>query len=604
MNKKTPIFLLIVTLIFTACTNKPKTTNEQTKVQKTETNELIETNQLKNDSLVDFSKIWENLPLKNVPVLDTTNFDNITDVKEFNKQEIKMLQLDKMYPEIDKEGYTFRFMPSYKLKLSDQFYTIVLNVYKGENELESILIHYDLEKRLSQYYSEDGALKTNSLVIAYDEIAEGWSRKHGKIEQQFVTVIDEFYGNTTQIDTTQFQITPNGDIHRIKKKFTSNIRLGEAITLDKTYTDTIMFSAYNDDYDYRMIEGEKRGTKVSLVYQWDRDTHDAYHFKYGDFLVVEWKMDSIFLAGDGETLDFREWAINAKRIASHQKPVKFLWREEKFDEKSNQDVNSIFLNESFIESISNPEKAALAFVATFIGNECSWDGRVNEDRSNLRCKILTALDLGYQCSEQHLGFLRNWFSKDAIALKKLTACGTMPEGATVQTTFDEIFINTDKEAKTISVTYEVQGIHMRESKSWNYTQIDYFEYTNETIQWLNSEKSQVIEKTFDNNLDKQELSTSPKASKSFVISCGSGCAMTYSEQSRIKKEHVIETVFKVERYTNEKRIEEYVETYVFSCANSNKTEQITRKGDSDFNIENQHPVLQEHLTSYVSQVCE
>ncbi len=587
-----------------ACNTQPKSKNVQTKIQKNETEERIEASQLKNESPADFSQIWKSLPLKNLPVLDTTNFDNIKEINEFNAEEIKILQLDKMYPDIGKDGHTYIFMPSYKLALSDEFYTIILNVYKGDHELESILINYDLDHTLSQYYNQKGVLTTNSLVIAYDEIAEGWSRKHAKIEQQSVTIIDEFYGDPIQIDTTKFQITRSGEIHQIKTNFSSNIRPGEAITRDKTYTDTIVFSAYNDDYDYKMIEGKKNGKNVSFIYNWDWNTNDTYNFAYGDIVKVEWKIDSVFIAGEGETLDFGEWAVAAARIESKNIPIKFLWRAEKFDEESNQHFNSIFLNESFIESITDQEKAAVAFVATFIGNECSWDGKATKDRSNLQCKILTALNLGYQCSEQHLGFLRNWFSKDPIALKKLAVCGTMPDGATVQTTFDEISIDTDKEKQTISITYRVQGMNMRASTTWTYTQTDYFEYTNETIKWIDAEKSEVLEKTWDTNEEAQEPSAIAKANASFVISCGSGCAMTYTEYSRIKKEHVIETVFKVEMYTNEKRIEEYVETYVFSCMNSNKTEQITLKEDSDFKIENQHPKLQEHLTSYVHQVCE
>jgi len=488
MKKKTPIFLLTGMFIFMACNTQSKSKKVQTKVQKIETEEHNDTSQVKNESLADFSQIWESLPLKSLPVIDTTNFDNIKEINEFGAQQIKTLQLDKIYPDIDKEGYSYTFMPSYTLKLSDQFYTIVLNVYKGDHELESILINYDLEKRLSQYYNEDGVLKTNSLVIAYDEIAEGWSRKHAKIEQQSVTIIDEFYGDPIQIDTTNFQITRSGEMHPIKTNFSSNVRPGEAITLDKTYTDTIVFSAYNDDYDYKMIEGKKNGKNVSFIYNWDWNTNETYNFAYGDIVKVEWKIDSVFIAGEGETLDFEEWAIEAARMELKNIPIKFLWRAEKFDEESNQHFNSIFLNESFIASITDQEKAAVAFVATFVGNECSWDGKATNDRSNLECKILTALNLGYQCSEQHLGFLRNWFSKDPIALKKLAVCRTIPDGATVQTTFDEVSIDTDKETKTISVTYKVQGMNRRASTSWSYTQTDYFEYTNETIKWIDAEK--------------------------------------------------------------------------------------------------------------------
>lgn len=85
------------------------------------------------------------------------------------------------------------------------------------------------------------------------------------------------------------------------------------------------------------------------------------------------------------------------------KTVKFLWRDSSA---------SVVINDEFCKTISDPEKAVLGFVATFIGNECWWDGDYSDKRDNLKCEILTALDLGYQCSDKHLGFLRQWFKND------------------------------------------------------------------------------------------------------------------------------------------------------------------------------------------------
>lgn len=91
------------------------------------------------------------------------------------------------------------------------------------------------------------------------------------------------------------------------------------------------------------------------------------------------------------------------------KKITFLWRKIQYDEELQTDINAIFLNENYIKTISEPEKAALAYVVTFIGNSCEWDGKADEYRSNLKCKILWTLNLGYQCSNNHLGFLKYWF---------------------------------------------------------------------------------------------------------------------------------------------------------------------------------------------------
>ncbi len=72
------------------------------------------------------------------------------------------------------------------------------------------------------------------------------------------------------------------------------------------------------------------------------------------------------------------------------KKVKILWRANKYNEELKDTFNSIFINENFCKTITDPERAALGYVATFVGNECWWDGETKDDRSNLKCKLLTA----------------------------------------------------------------------------------------------------------------------------------------------------------------------------------------------------------------------
>lgn len=506
MKNKINILLLFLSFTFIACNSKvKKEDNEQT--QDNLIGELADSIQSKINSPDYFNKIWQSIPLKTTPVIDTTNFNNINEIRGFIDEEIKILQLNKIYPNLEKEGHNYRFLPSYKLALSDNFYTIILNVFKNDHELETILIIYNSDYKLSQYYNEEGELTTNSLVIAYGEIAEGWSRKFSTIENRTITNIDEFYADKKQLDTTKFYINLDGYIKKIKTKFKSNLRPDEVIVLNKTYTDTITFSAYNDGGDYALLLGEKDEKGVMLFYNMEWETNEKYSFKYGDLIKVNWKMDSIYIVGDGGTLDFKERALDAERILVEGKEVKFLWRTDLFDEELNETFNSIVINEAFVNTITNQEKAALGLVATFIGNECSWDGGVNEDRSNLKCKILTALNLGYQCSDEHYGFLKRWFSKDGIALKELEICRTILEGATVQSTFDEITIFTDKEKKIIKVSYKAHSINLRESKTWSWTQTDTFEYNLESINLINSEKSELIEKTLSDNPDAQTQSS-------------------------------------------------------------------------------------------------
>src|SRR5690606_38042531 len=124
------------------------------------------------------------------------------------------------------------------------------------------------------------------------------------------------------------------------------------------------------------------------------------------------------------------------------KTGKFLWRENRFDQKLKDTFSAIVINDNFSKRFTEPEKAAVGFVVTFVGSECDWNGRTGEDRGNLKCKTLTSLGLGFQCSEKHLGFLKKWFRFDSKSLAELENCAIVPFTATSQNTFDFINLKT------------------------------------------------------------------------------------------------------------------------------------------------------------------
>lgn len=172
-----------------------------------------------------------------------------------------------------------------------------------------------------------------------------------------------------------------------------------------------------------------------------------------------------------------------------EKTVRFLWRGVKYDEELKQEVNTIFINEKFCKTITAPDKAVLGYVATFIGSECWWDGGNTEDQTNLKCKILTTLDLGYQCSEKHLGFLRQWFRNDPKAMEALKDCPIIPYTATTQTTFDEITLT--RKDDELLVYFKATGVNMRESKNWTWTETDHFNVNGDEITLVKKDKSKV-----------------------------------------------------------------------------------------------------------------
>ena len=183
-----------------------------------------------------------------------------------------------------------------------------------------------------------------------------------------------------------------------------------------------------------------------------------------------------------------------QKLKLTDKTKKFLWREDRYDEKLKDTFNTIVINDNFSKTISQPEKAALGFVITFIGSECDWDGPAREDFGNLKCKTLTSLDLGYQCSDEHLGFLKRWFRYDLKALKELENCSTVPYTATSQNTFD--YINLEVKNNLIAVEFGASGINLRLGENWSWTETNYFEVQEDNIKLVQKEKSEINREKF------------------------------------------------------------------------------------------------------------
>lgn len=83
---------------------------------------------------------------------------------------------------------------------------------------------------------------------------------------------------------------------------------------------------------------------------------------------------------------------------------------------------------------------------------------------------------------------------------------------------------------------------------------------------------------------------------SFVISCGSGCALNYSSEKILSKDLSFEIRFKVKMYINQKLSEEYMEVYIIRYNKEGEVTQIKNKNDT---VGELHPRLTEELKTYV-----
>lgn len=123
-----------------------------------------------------FSNAIQLLPSKAIPTVDSTSFDSFIDEDDYKIVDTDALQLDRIFPAWNSEGYHFRAIHAYQIYLSHSFISIVVTVLKGDNEMESLLINYDPDGNMIDFE-----------MVSYDEIAEGWTRYTSMIEKNLLT---------------------------------------------------------------------------------------------------------------------------------------------------------------------------------------------------------------------------------------------------------------------------------------------------------------------------------------------------------------------------------------------------------------------------------
>lgn len=97
---------------------------------------------------------------------------------------------------------------------------------------------------------------------------------------------------------------------------------------------------------------------------------------------------------------------------------------------------------------------------------------------------------------------------------------------------------------------------------------------------------------------------SKELNNSFVISCGSGCAMTYNVKNVKDLGNIKEVRFEVETYIDEVLSETNDETYLFYYNRSNQIEKIQHKGEKENILENLLPNTVESFKKFAGKLID
>ena len=172
-----------------------------------------------------FSEVMNGIEEKQLPLIDTTNFDRFIDEADRKVFDAQILSIEKVYPDFYTEASKYQPMDVYKVPLSSKFYTVVMTFRKGDFEMESTLVNYDLEGTMIDHQ-----------LIAYDEIAEGNSRMESKISENKILSNRIFWTEKKEIEQEEYRIKSDGKIEASNSK-----------TLSKTLKDyTLILSVLNE----------------------------------------------------------------------------------------------------------------------------------------------------------------------------------------------------------------------------------------------------------------------------------------------------------------------------------------------------------------------
>lgn len=118
---------------------------------------------------------------------------------------------------------------------------------------------------------------------------------------------------------------------------------------------------------------------------------------------------------------------------------------------------------------------------------------------------------------------------------------------------------------------------------------------------ISENESNNFKDTSRTNNSKKSLSTSETIkdiNKSFVLSCGSGCAMTYTAENISSEIPIIKVKFKIETYIDEKLSDTYYEVYIFKYDNLNNIIKIEAEGKNENFLENLLPDAKESFKKF------
>lgn len=108
-----------------------------------------------------------------------------------------------------------------------------------------------------------------------------------------------------------------------------------------TYTDIFTFESYNDNGDYSFLIAKKGNDTYDFV----NDGNLERNLLRGDSCEIQWKVDTIFIAGDDETPEATDWLISIKKSKDG--------KVSQFRKQYKKEIKYHFINEEYSPEYAN-----------------------------------------------------------------------------------------------------------------------------------------------------------------------------------------------------------------------------------------------------------
>lgn len=196
-------------------------------------------NELVEDKKPSFEDVINSINLKETPLIESTNFESFIDESDYDDVNVKALKLEQIFPDFYNEPRNYWAVRNYRLQLSENFHSIVITIRRGDHEMESVLVNYDLEGQIIDH-----------KIVSYDEIAEGMQQTTSKIENNQITITSKTYLEETIEETYFFKIDDIGKINKVEliDSVLNQLNIKKEDCLEKfiieeeiTYLETIIF---------------------------------------------------------------------------------------------------------------------------------------------------------------------------------------------------------------------------------------------------------------------------------------------------------------------------------------------------------------------------